>query len=62
MLDWLFKESQLKKARLRKAYRKQLSEVLGLPEEDNDRSETSEQARTQTAFEMNAEPKLSRAC
>lgn len=62
MLDWLSKESQLKKARLRKAYRKQLSEVLGLPEEDNDRNETSEQARTQTAFEMNAEPKLSRAC
>lgn len=62
MLDWLFKESQLKKARLRKAYRKQLSEVLGLPEEDNNRSETSEQTGTQTAFEMNAEPKLSRAC
>lgn len=62
MFSWIFKESELKKARLRKAYRTQLSEVLGLPEEDSDPSETLRQARSETALEMDAEPELSRAC
>ena len=61
MFNWSRKESELKKARLRKAYRTQLSEVLGLPEEDIDPRETLRQARSESALEMNAEPELSPA-
>lgn len=61
MFNWSRKESELKKARLRKAYRTQLSEVLGLPEDDIDPSETLRQPRSESALEMNAEPELSPA-
>ena len=60
MFGWHSEESQLKKARLREAYRRQLSEVLGLPEDAP--RETPEQARPEAALQMDTTPALSRAC
>ena len=62
MFGWRSKESKLEEARLRQAFRKRLSEVMGLPDEDSDPSEAAQQARFDTALEMNSEPQLSRTC
>ncbi len=62
MFGWRSKESQLEESRLRQAFRKRLSEVLGLPVEGFDRGEVSQQARFETALETHTEPELTHTC
>lgn len=62
MFGWRSKEAELEEARYRQAFRKRLSEVLGLPDEDAAPSEATPQARFETALETNAGTQLSRTC